>query len=599
MKHFFIFCLLFFPLLVQAQHELPYNKGFELVQPQDKLWGFINNMKLCEIRFTNKHRRSGSYAVEMYSTTEQRSADIDAPFFFIEIPKAITTEKKQIKVEGWIKTAQNTSRAAIWIMQYDGKSLNSSKYTVVDADSIQSSKSWQRVSVTVPVVEQTESVFLGGLLNAAGKAWFDDFAIYLDGVLVKDVAKRTAEPTAEDVAWINRNAIQLHGVTSGTTTNDLDSLGKWIGEAKVVGVGEPTHGTSEAAQFKLRLFQYLVERKGFTTFMLEDELPECGRINQYILNGNGSAQNLLNLLFRINRHQELLDLIEWMRTYNQTHEKKVYFRGNDMQSIRVAVPEYVRLSSYFDTTLISYSRELEVLTKPFMTALTASQRPTVSASVTELLTRITQHIEGNKKEYYQKAPADTVHWLLQNVTVLNQYLFSPDFSDWSVSFYYRDSSMAKNTVDYLQLYPNEKVMLWAHNSHIWKQDKNMGGWLDRLLGRYYYPIGIATATGTYTAPADESYTASFKAFPLFQPFAGSLEYYLQKAKYKDLILSLNHAYTENSSRWLTQPLYFRNIGGLYEKEDAQFLHGYKPVLPNLLNALVFIRNTTATKSFMR
>jgi erythromycin esterase-like protein len=125
----------------------------------------------------------------------------------------------------------------------------------------------------------------------------------------------------------------------------------------------------------------------------------------------------------------------------------------------------------------------------------------------------------------------------------------------------------------------------------------MGGWLDRLLGNYYYALGLATATGTYTAHADMS-TNSHQVFPLFPAFAGSMEYYLQKSRHKDLILSLNRGHQSNDSMWFHRPLYFRNIGASYIKEDEQFLNGYKPVLPKLLNAVVFIRNTKATRSFL-
>jgi erythromycin esterase-like protein len=158
--------------------------------------------------------------------------------------------------------------------------------------------------------------------------------------------------------------------------------------------------------------------------------------------------------------------------------------------------------------------------------------------------------------------------------------------------------MAKNTVDYLQLYPDEKILLWAHNFHIWKQDITMGGWLDRLLGDQYYALGLATATGTYTAQGDMSTTTAPQVFPLFPAFAGSMEYYLQQSKYKDLVLSLHHGGKGANTMWFHKPVYFRSIGAEYVKEDAQFLNGYKPVLPKLLNAIVFIRNTTATKSFL-
>ena len=585
------------PLLALAQQNLAYNKSFELVKPQDRLWAFVTDMKACDMQFTTKQKRSGKYALEISSADRKRFADRDAPVFIMDVPGVFVKGKKQLKVEGWVKTEANTSRAGIFVMQFDGKSLISSPFTVAAVDSTKSIKEWQRVWVTVSVVEQTETIFFGGLLNGAGKAWFDDFTLYKDGVPVKDVAKPTAEPTAQEVAWIDKNAVPLRGVIISKKNSDLDSLSKWIGNAKVVGVGEPTHGTSEAAQFRLRLFQYLVEKKGFTTLMMEDKLPECGRINQYVLGSNDSARSLLNLNFGIGRTQEMLDVIEWMRAYNQTHDKKVYFRGNDMQSIRVAVPEYVRLSSYFDTALVSYANELAVMTKPFMTATPSAQRPRVAQELKTLLQKMDTHIENNKKGYYQKLPADTVNWLLQNKAVLNQYLLSHDFSDWKLSTLHRDSSMAKNTVDYLELYPDEKILLWAHNFHIWKQDITMGGWLDRLLGNYYYALGLATATGTYTAHADMS-TNSHQVFPLFPAFAGSMEYYLQKSRHKDLILSLNRGHQSNDSMWFHRPLYFRNIGASYIKEDEQFLNGYKPVLPKLLNAVVFIRNTKATRSFL-
>jgi erythromycin esterase len=587
-----------FPLLVLAQQNLAYNKGFELTQPQDKLWAFVTDMKKCNMRFASQQKRSGKYSLEISSADDKCTADRDAPVFVMDIPGAFAKGKKQIKVEGWVKTEANTSRAGIFVMQFNGKSLISSPFTAATADSTKSSKEWQRVSVTVQVVENTESIFFGGLLNGAGKAWFDDFTLYQDGVPVRDVAKPTAEPTAQEITWINKNAVPLNGVAIHKNNRDLDSLSKWIGNAKVIGVGEPTHGTSEAAQFRLRLFQYLVENKGFTTLMMEDKLPECGRINQYILGSNDSARSILNLLFRINRTQEMLDVIEWMRAYNKTHDKKVYFRGNDMQSIRVAVPEYVRLSTYFDTALVSYSNELAFMTKPFMNATNSSQGPLVAHELKTLLQKMDQHIEKNKKGYYQKLPADTVNWLLQNKAVLNQYLLSHDFSDWNLSSVFRDSSMATNTVDYLQLYPDEKILLWAHNFHIWKQEnKTMGGWLDRLLGDKYYALGIATAKGTYTAQSDMSTTNSYQVFPLFPAFAGSMEYYLQQSRHEDLILSLHNGGKSTNRMWFLKPLYFRNIGLGYIKEDGQFLNGYKPVLPKLLNAIVFIRNTTATKSF--
>ncbi|MEO8402104.1 MAG: erythromycin esterase family protein [Gammaproteobacteria bacterium] len=113
--------------------------------------------------------------------------------------------------------------------------------------------------------------------------------------------------------------------------SDLAALDKVIGNAKVVGLGEGTHGTHEFFQMKHRMVQYLVQKKGFTIFAIEGSMPQADLLNDYILNGKGNPQKLIaGMGYWTWYTNEVLAMIEWMGEYNQTAEKKIKFVGFDM-----------------------------------------------------------------------------------------------------------------------------------------------------------------------------------------------------------------------------------------------------------------------------
>ena len=124
-------------------------------------------------------------------------------------------------------------------------------------------------------------------------------------------------PTADLGAWIEAKAIPLNTTDPSAQLDDLEPLRAMIGNATVVGLGEGTHGTREFSRMKHRIFEFLVERMGFTVFAFEANLPEAFAVNDYILNGKGDPKVALKgLYFWTSNTAEVLDLIEWMRRWN-------------------------------------------------------------------------------------------------------------------------------------------------------------------------------------------------------------------------------------------------------------------------------------------
>src|SRR5580704_5193640 len=94
-------------------------------------------------------------------------------------------------------------------------------------------------------------------------------------------------PKPEVSHWIRENAVPLKTVIAGAGFNDLASLKQWIGSARLVGLGEATHGTREFFQLKHRMLEFLVSELGFSIFSIEANMPEAYRLNDYVLTGRG------------------------------------------------------------------------------------------------------------------------------------------------------------------------------------------------------------------------------------------------------------------------------------------------------------------------
>lgn len=147
---------------------------------------------------------------------------------------------------------------------------------------------------------------------------------------------------AEVASWIRANAIPLETVEARHGFADMEPLRRIVGDARIVSLGEATHGTREFFQLKHRMLEFLATRMGFTIFAIEANMPEAYRLNDYVLNGTGDPVQLLRgMYFWTWNTEEVLDMIRWMREFNASGKGRVQFTGFDMQTTTVAA-EIVR-----------------------------------------------------------------------------------------------------------------------------------------------------------------------------------------------------------------------------------------------------------------
>ncbi len=208
-------------------------------------------------------------------------------------------------------------------------------------------------------------------------------------------------PLDAAIAWAKAHAHPLVTVEADAPFDDLAPLAAMIGDARLVGLGESTHGTREIFRMKHRLFAYLVETMGFTTFGIEASFPECVAINRYVEFGEGDpAAALHGQQFWTWDTEEVLDLIEWMRAYNADPERDrtLRFYGFDMQNGASAATAALDWLGRVDADLPGLA-EVETGLKDFCdpmfqqryAALDADARTALTASVEALVELFERH----------------------------------------------------------------------------------------------------------------------------------------------------------------------------------------------------------------
>lgn len=147
-----------------------------------------------------------------------------------------------------------------------------------------------------------------------------------------------ATETKAVVEWVRASAIRLETPVAGHGFADMQPLKKVVGDARIVALGEATHGTREFFQLKHRMLEFLATEMGFTIFSIEANMPEAYRLNDFVLHGKGDPAALLRGMgFSVWDTQEVLDMIVWMREFNKSGNGRLQFTGFDMQSPDLAL----------------------------------------------------------------------------------------------------------------------------------------------------------------------------------------------------------------------------------------------------------------------
>ena len=119
--------------------------------------------------------------------------------------------------------------------------------------------------------------------------------------------------------------------------DDLLPLIDMVGDARVIGLGECTHGSREFHRLKHRIVRLLAAELSVSAIVFEANLAGVIRVNEYVLEGRGDPAEVLS------RHldwdvgtEEMVGLLRWLWRHNASGASRIALAGCDMQRIDTA-----------------------------------------------------------------------------------------------------------------------------------------------------------------------------------------------------------------------------------------------------------------------
>jgi erythromycin esterase len=412
---------------------------------------------------------------------------------------------------------------------------------------------------------------------------------------------RASGPAPQAVSdWIRRQAIPLATPEAGRDTSDLQPLKKLIGEARVVALGEATHGTRDFFQLKHRLLEFLVDEMGFSVFGIEASFPDALAVNDYVLEGRGEPDTALHGLgFWTWDTEEVLEMIRWMRRYNQepVHRVKLKFYGFDMQNPLASANPLLEYLKRVDPEQAALALErLEPLASA-ASARAYSQLPAGARRETARWIAGALVLFSERKERYV-ALSSLGEWTLarQHANLIRQaetMLGATADRDGE-----RDRAMAENVEWILdQEPPGAKIVLWAHNNHVaadpgWWVWDTMGSHLRRAYGSSMVAIGFSFNQGSFRALEMGKGLRTFTIGPAPEE---SLDAALATAGLPLLALDLRRVPRSGAVReWFATPRPMRSIGSVFsDQSPSDFLQDVDPLAT--YDSILFVESTTSAR----
>lgn len=441
-------------------------------------------------------------------------------YTFLSIPGKLIAGKS-IQIEGYIKFKNADSLLSMFAF----RDPNGGKPNVSQPVKGNNNE-WIPIShkASFPDNYSSDRLLIALIASGTGDFWFDNVKIKINGQEYGNGIPDFREPTNMEIMELNKMAVPIKSLAPDADLKDLVPLNNIIGNASILALGENSHGSSTIYKLKLRMIKYMVEKKGFSIFALEAPAVEADRINDYILNGTGTLNDVIkNLTYPSWQTQEMIDIIQWIKSYNQTAEKKVEFQGFDMQNGMPALEAVEDFAKANDTALLVNLAEL----KQWYDDATKGRQQWNQVYLK--FDTIYQYLMSKDNSIYAGTEVHSLARIKHYMNIFAQSLSSQYKSEKTKS---RDEYMAQNIDWLVKNYEGRKIIVSADNTHVTKASGKMGSFLSDWYGERYIVFGFTYNNGSYSAYGPKKY---YEAHP---SYAGTYEYLFSKSKFKNFVLDI-------------------------------------------------------------
>ena len=393
---------------------------------------------------------------------------------------------------------------------------------------------------------------------------------------------------------------------------DLQPLFDRIGNARIVMLGEASHGTHEYYTWRAHITQRLILEKGFNLIAVEGDWPDAYRLNRYIKGYNESGASALDVLRDFNRwptwmwaNWEMVALTNWLRQLNTglPVNERVGFYGLDIYSLWESLDSIMHYLSKTDPHALEIAREAARCFEPYRhsegTGYARAAQLVPELCEQEVVTLLREIRESSLS--YNSDP-ENVFSLAQNarVAVNAESYYRSLVKGGPHSWNLRDRHMADTLEELLEYHgPESKLIVWAHNTHIGDAratdmaDEGMYnlGELARVAygNKEVFLVGFGSVKGTVIA--GKSWGASIRQMKLPEAAAHTWENYLHQARSSDLLLLMDDF--QRTDSLMENRIGHRAVGVVYNPAYEAYGNYVPSVLPLRYDAFIHLEETRA------
>jgi protein-L-isoaspartate(D-aspartate) O-methyltransferase len=295
-----------------------------------------------------------------------------------------------------------------------------------------------------------------------------------------------------------------------------------VGDARVVLLGEATHGTSEFYRARAAITRRLIEAHGFTIVAVEADWPDATRIDRYVRHrerGAGVEAAFSRFPVWMWRNEEVLGFVEWMRHWNadRPRHQRTSFHGLDLYGLSSSIAAVVDYLDRIDPEAARVARERYGCLTPWQKDPAAYGRAALlegnrrcEGAVLDML----RDLHGRRMDYLAEdsdayLDAEGNARLVAAAETYYRTMYYGHAESWNQ----RDTHMFETLERVMEARgPGAKAVVWAHNSHVGnaaatemglsRDEINIGQLARERFGQAAILVGFGTDRGTVAAASN-------------------------------------------------------------------------------------------------
>ena len=382
-------------------------------------------------------------------------------------------------------------------------------------------------------------------------------------------------------------------------------------DARVVLLGEASHGTSEFYRARAAITKRLVERHGFNIVALEADWPDAATLDRIVRHREpreGEEQAFARFPTWMWRNEEFDTFVRWLYGHNEGRdpEEMAGLFGLDLYNLSASMRAVIDYLGGVDPEAAREARERYSCLAPFSQNPAAYGRLAMSqgyafcedhavAMLGDLLSRRLEYAKADGEEWLDAAANAR---LVKNAEAYYRAMYEGAADSWNL----RDTHMFETLCSLLDARGDKaKAVVWAHNSHIGdarftemgiaRGELNIGQLAKEKFGDKARNIGFGTHKGTVAAADDWDSPMQVKSIRPSLP--ESYERLSHESGMTRFLLDLREGENRGVAARLEEPMLERFIGVIYRPETERWSHYSGCSLPQQFDAWVWFDETSA------